>query len=183
MNSYYLLLLLFLYMEYVISALQIMFLRIVDVSLGTFRTLSTVQGRRYLAGILGFIEVTIWVVAISTVINNLNNLFNILGYSTGFALGTILGITLEQKVGAGFLQLNIISMHYTDAIADTLRQNKIGVTIVPGEGGRGGVALLIALISRKRESEVIALIEDIDPNAFISVQSATAYRGYVPPRK
>jgi uncharacterized protein YebE (UPF0316 family) len=170
-------------MEYLFSALQIMFLRVIDVSMGTFRTLMTVQGKKYIAGLMGFIEVTIWVFAISTVFRNLDNIYNVLGYSTGFALGTMLGITIEQKIGSGFLQFHIISLQFTDKIADTLRMNKIGVTILPGEGGRGGVAMLIALISRKREKEVMEIINEIDPDAFISVQSANAYRGYVPTRK
>jgi len=170
-------------MEYLFSALQIMFLRVIDVSMGTFRTLMTVQGKKYIAGLMGFIEVTIWVFAISTVFRNLDNIYNVLGYSTGFALGTMLGITIEQKIGSGFLQFHIISLQFTDKIADTLRMNKIGVTIFPGEGGRGGVAMLIVLISRKREKEVMEIINEIDPDAFISVQSANAYRGYVPTRK
>ena len=170
-------------MEYLFGALQIMFLRIIDVSMGTFRTLMTVQGKKYIAGIMGFVEVTVWVFAISTVFRNLDNIYNILGYSTGFALGTMLGITIEQKIGSGFLQFHIISLQFTDKIADTLRMNKIGVTILPGEGGRGGVAMLIVLISRKREKEVMEIINEIDPDAFISVQSANAYRGYVPTRK
>lgn len=170
-------------MEYLFSALQIMFLRVIDVSMGTFRTLMTVQGKKYIAGLMGFIEVTIWVFAISTVFRNLDNIYNVLGYSTGFALGTMLGITIEQKIGSGFLQFHIISLQFTDKIADTLRMNKIGVTILPGEGGRGGVAMLIVLISRKREKEVMEIINEIDPDAFISVQSANAYRGYVPTRK
>ncbi len=170
-------------MEYLFGALQIMFLRIIDVSMGTFRTLMTVQGKKYIAGLMGFIEVTIWVVAISTVFRNLDNIYNILGYSTGFALGTMLGITMEQKIGSGYMQFHIISLHFTDKIADTLRQNKIGVTILPGEGGRGGVAMLIVLVSRKRQKEVHDIVDSIDPEAFISVQSANAYRGYVPTRK
>lgn len=170
-------------MEYLFSALQIMVLRIIDVSMGTFRTLMTVQHKKYIAGLMGFIEVTIWVFAISTVFRNLDNIYNVFGYSTGFALGTMLGITLEQKIGSGYLQFHIISLQFADKIADTLRMNKIGVTILPGEGSRGGVAMLIVLVSRKREKEVMDIINEIDPDAFVSVQSANAYRGYVPSRK
>lgn len=170
-------------MEFLFGALQIMVLRIIDVSMGTFRTLMTVQHKKYIAGLMGFIEVTIWVFAISTVFRNLDNIYNVFGYSTGFALGTMLGITLEQKIGSGYLQFHIISLQFTDKIADTLRMNKIGVTILPGEGSRGGVAMLIVLVSRKREKEVMDIINEIDPDAFVSVQSANAYRGYVPTRK
>lgn len=170
-------------MELILTALQIMGMRITDVSLGTIRTLMTVRGKKYIAGTIGFFEVTIWVVAISTVFQHLDNAFNILGYSGGFALGTIIGITIEQKIGSGFLQIQIISMHYADKIADSLRINKIGVTILPGEGTRGGVALIVAMIARKRQKEVINIVEKIDPNAFITIQSVDTYRGFIQNRK
>ena len=170
-------------MELILTALQIMGMRITDVSLGTIRTLMTVRGKKYIAGTIGFFEVTIWVVAISTVFQHLDNTFNILGYSGGFALGTIIGITIEQKIGSGFLQIQIISMHYADKIADSLRINKIGVTILPGEGTRGGVALIVAMIARKRQKEVINIVEKIDPNAFITIQSVDTYRGFIQNRK
>jgi uncharacterized protein YebE (UPF0316 family) len=156
-----------------------MCLRIFDVSLGTIRTLMTVQGRKYIAGAIGFFEVTIWVIAIRHIMQNLDNIWNIFGYSTGFALGTIIGITIEQMLGSGYLQLYIFSMNYADAIADELRKNKIGVTLLPGEGGSGGVAILMVLIIRKRKKELIKIIDKIDPKAFISVQTATPYRGYI----
>jgi len=170
-------------MELILTALQIMGMRITDVSLGTIRTLMTVRGKKYIAGTIGFFEVTIWVVAISTVFQHLDNAFNILGYSGGFALGTIIGITIEQKIGSGFLQIQIISMHYADKIADSLRINKIGVTILPGEGTRGGVALIVAMIARKRQKEVINIVEEIDPDAFITIQSVDTYRGFIHNRK
>ena len=163
----------------ILGALLIMCLRIFDVSLGTIRALMTVQGRKYIAGSIGFFEVTIWVIAIRHIMQNLDNFWNILGYSSGFALGTIIGITIEQMLGSGFLQLYIFSMNYADTIADALRKNKIGVTMLPGEGSSGGVAILMVLIIRKRKKELIKIIDEIDPTAFISVHTATPYRGYI----
>ncbi len=160
-----------------------MCLRIIDVSIGTIRTLFTVQGRKFQAGALGFVEVTIWVFAIRHIMLHLDNIFNIFGYSTGFAFGTIIGITMEQKLGTGFNQLYVISMYFADKIADELRKSNIGVTILPGEGTRGGVAILLIIITRKRQKELIKLIENIDPKAFISIQSAIPYRGYISPRR
>lgn len=170
-------------MELIYSALFIMVLRIMDVTVGVIRTLMVVQGKKYMAGLLGFIEVTIWAFAIRHIMLNLDNLWNVFGYSTGFALGNILGITVEQKFGSGYVQIYVVSMHYTDKIADALRNNNIGVTILPGEGGRGGVAILALLISRKRQAEAIEIIENIDSKSFISVQSSFPYRGYIRPGK
>lgn len=166
-------------LDMILGALLIMGMRICDVTIGTIRTILVIQGKKYQAGIAGFFEVLIWVFAIRYIMQNLDVILNLFGYATGFALGNILGITIEQQIGFGYVQLNIISRHFSDEIADTLRKNKIGVTILPGEGGSGGVAIIVAVISRKNQRKVIALIEGIDKSAFITVQSSLPYRGFV----
>lgn len=154
-------------------------MRICDVSIGTFRTILVVQGRKMYAGIAGFFEVLIWIFAIRFVFQHLDNVANMFGYAVGFGIGNVLGITLEQKVGLGYVQLSIISKYMTDTIADKLRELKQGVTILPGEGGKGGVAIILTVVVRKKQKEIINLIESIDKHAFITVQSALPYRGFM----
>ncbi|MCZ7666925.1 MAG: DUF5698 domain-containing protein [Chloroflexi bacterium] len=84
--------------------LLIFCLRILDVSMGTIRTIMVVRGLRKWAVLIGFVEVTIWVVAISQVISNLNNLWNVLAYSGGFAAGTFVGMHLENRLALGNVQ-------------------------------------------------------------------------------
>ena len=160
----------------IFGALSIMCMRICDVTLDTIRLILVVQGRKYLAGLVGFFEVLIWVFAIRYVMQHMNVLLNLFGYATGFGLGNIIGITIEQKIGLGFVQLNVISRHFTDKIADALRKSKFGVTILPGEGGTGGVSVMIVILARKHQGQVIELIESIDNEAFITVQYSLPYR-------
>jgi len=156
----------------------IMCMRICDVSMGTFRTILVVQGKKYHAAFAGFFEVLIWAFAIRMIFQHLDNIYNIFGYAVGYSLGNIVGITLEQKVGLGYVQLNVISKHHTDEIADMLRKARFGVTILPGEGGAGGVAVMVVISTRKRQRDVIDMIEAVDKKAFITVQSALPYRGF-----
>ncbi len=169
-------------MEIFLSAFLIMCMRITDVTISTIRTLMVVQGRKYIAGILGFFEVTIWVFAIRHIMLHIDNLWNILGYSTGFGLGNIIGITLEQRFGLGYSQAYVISRHFVDKIANELRKNKFGVTLLPAEGGSGGQSIIVTVIPRKRQKELFEIVEKIDPEAFITIQSVTPYRGYIPTR-
>jgi uncharacterized protein YebE (UPF0316 family) len=165
--------------DIVAGALLIMVMRIFDVSIGTMRTILVVQGRKYLAGIAGFCEVLIWVFAIRFIMQHLDNIANLFGYAAGFGLGNIVGISIEQKIGLGYVQLNIISRHYTDQIANTLRKLKYGVTILPGEGGSGGVAIIVLITPRKMQRKIIDIIEGIDKNCFITVQHSLPYRGFM----
>ena len=165
------------------GAAFIFLLRICDVSLGTLRTMFTVQGKKYLSAGIGFVEVGIWVVAIRQVFSQLDNPWNILGYALGFATGTFLGIVIEQKLGLGYTQMIVISKHHPDAIADALRLKKFGVTMIPGEGGSGGMALITSVIRRNRTKEFHDIVDGIDHEAFISIQSANLSRGFVHSRK
>ncbi len=110
---------------------------------------------------------------------HLDVILNLFGYATGFALGNIIGITIEQRIGFGFAQLNVISRHYTDQIANELRKLKHGVTILPAEGGAGGVSVIVVITPRKVQRQVIKVIESIDSKAFITVQHSVPYRGFM----
>jgi len=164
--------------EIFFGAFLIMCMRICDVTIGTFRTILVVQGKKYFAGLAGFFEVLIWVFAIRYIMQNLDVIPNLFGYATGFAIGNILGITLEQKIGLGFAQLTVISKYYTDKIADSLRRSKYGVTILPGEGVTGGVSIIALIVPRKQQTKVIKLIESLDKDAFITIQHSLPYRGF-----
>jgi len=165
--------------ESISGGLLIMFMRICDVSIGTIRTILVVQGRKYLAGFAGSIEVLIWIFAIRFIFQNLNEIPQYIGYALGFGLGNIIGISLEQKIGFGFVQINVISRNHSKEIAEILRNNKYGVTSLPAEGGSGGLSIIVTIIPRKYQKSTIALIESVDQNAFITIQHSLPYRGFI----
>ena len=137
-------------LEIILGALFIMSLRIIDVSLATVRTLMIMQGRVWPSGAIGFVESAVWVIAISFVVQNLNNPWNILGYAGGFDIGNMLGIVIEKKIGLGFIQAYIVSLKKAGEIADLLRKKNFGVTKLPGEGSSGNVSILMILTLRNR---------------------------------
>ncbi|MCB0725456.1 MAG: DUF2179 domain-containing protein [Ignavibacteriae bacterium] len=165
--------------EIILGALFIMCLRIIDVSLATVRTLMIMQGRVGPSGAIGFVESTVWVIAISYVVQHLNNPWNILGYASGFAIGNMLGIVIEKRIGIGFIQTYIVSLKKAGEIAELLRKKNFGVTKLPGEGSSGNVSILMVLTLRRRQKELMSLIDHIDHTAFVSVNSATPSRGYM----
>lgn len=161
------------------GALLICLLRMADVTIGTFRMILVVQSKKYLAGIAGFVEVLIWIFAMRYIVQHMDNDINLFGYALGFGIGNVLGITLEEKVALGYVQLNIISRHFTDQIADMLRKSKYGVTILPAEGGSGGVSILVIIIRRKDLKYVQKIIDGIDNNAFVTIQHSRPFRGFI----
>ncbi|MFZ2323953.1 MAG: DUF5698 domain-containing protein [Ignavibacteriaceae bacterium] len=166
-------------MESFLGAFVIMLMRICDVSIGTVRTILVVQGRKYYAGFAGMVEVLIWIFAIRYIFQHLDHIQNYFGYAIGFGLGNILGITIEQKIGLGYAQLNIISRVASAKIAEALRNQKYGVTVLPAHGVSGEVSILVVIAPRKNQKKIISLIESIDEKAFITVQHSLPYRGFI----
>ena len=159
----------------------IFFLRAIDVTLGTVRTVFILQGRKYLASGIALIEVTIFIYAISSVISLVGkNPVLMLAYSGGFAAGTLLGILLEEKFAMGFIQVRIISKDKGEAIAAAIWNRGFGATVVSGHGVHGHVELLFSVIPRRFQSELVTIANAVDNESFVSVSdSRYLYRGYM----
>jgi uncharacterized protein YebE (UPF0316 family) len=94
--------------SWVILPLLIFVSRIFDVSIGTLRIIFVSRGKKYIAPVLGFFEVLIWLIAISQIMQNLNNVLCYVAYAGGYAMGTFVGIRIEEKLALGILVVRII---------------------------------------------------------------------------
>ena len=79
----------------------------------------------------------------------------------------------------GYVQVNIISLHFADKMANELRKANFGVTILPAEGGTGGMSLIVILIRRRDLTSAKKIIDSIDSKSFITVQHSRPYRGFI----
>jgi len=154
----------------------IFLLRVSDMTLDTLRVLVVMRGRKTFAWILGFFQSAIFVLAISSVLSNLNNPLNIVGYAAGFATGNVLGILIEERLAIGHILLSIVSPRLGSAIAERLRHEGYAVTEIPARGKDGTVNLLNANVIRKNADCVRALVNDIDPDAFITSEDIRPVR-------
>ncbi len=161
------------------SALLIFFLRIVDVSVATVRLLFVIRGQKLWAWILGFIQAIVFVLAISKVLTNLDNLWNMVGYAAGFATGTVVGMWLEERLAVGYAHVRVISPRQGASLAQALREAGFAVTEVAGRGRDGTVAILNLSVTRRQVPQVRDLVAELDPYAFITVEEIRPLRrGY-----
>jgi uncharacterized protein YebE (UPF0316 family) len=159
-------------------------LRIIDVSLATLRMLLTMRNARKVVPVIGFFESLIWVVAVGTAIQNLHSFWHILGYSGGFASGTLVGLWLEGKLAVGLATVRIVTRKAGHGVAEGLRVRGFGVTSFEGTGREGRVQLIYTLVKRRQIDSVLTEVERIDPEAFISVEEPrTIRRGWMFPRR
>lgn len=162
-----------------LNALLIFGLRITDMSLDTLRLLFVVRGRRKIAWVLGFCQSAVFVIAITRVLSDLDNPLVVLGYAAGFATGNVLGITVEQRLAVGHIQLQIVSRRRGAAVARALRASGYGVTEISARGRDGTVKLLSASVLRRDASRARQIVHKVDEDAFITSEDVRPVRrGY-----
>ncbi len=164
-------------------AVTIFCLRIVDVSLGTVRTLFVVQGRLAVSVLIGFVEVLIWVTAVSQVIMRIRESpFLVVAFAGGFATGNAVGILLERKLAIGTCVLRMILKEQGEAVAAALREAGHVVTTFDGEGSDGVRKLVYTTCPRREVRRVIDVAKQIEPALFYVVDrfSQSGHLGPLP---
>ena len=154
--------------EVILGGLTIFVLRVIDMTLDTLRLLFVVRGKRLIVWILGIVTNTIYILAISSVLTGKNHPFTIFCYACGYATGNILGMRLEERLAIGFKAVDVVSKSKGREIANMLREKGFGVTELVGQGMNGNVDIVRTNVKRRQAKEVRRIIEEIDPEAFIT---------------
>ncbi|KAB8129885.1 DUF2179 domain-containing protein [Gracilibacillus oryzae] len=145
----------------------IMAINIVYVSLSTLRVILTLKGRRYIAAVIGTVEIVIYTVGLGIVLDNLGEIQNIVAYGLGYGIGVIVGSMIEEKLALGYITVNVISSNPDISFTRQLRDKGYGVTSWYAYGMDGDRLSMQILSPRKYELHLYETIKSIDPKAFI----------------
>ncbi|MCC9166283.1 DUF2179 domain-containing protein [Pontibacter harenae] len=156
--------------EWVIIPALIFMARIIDVTLGTLRIVFISKGDKMLAPLLGFVEVLIWLIAITQVMQNLNNVASYLAWAGGFATGNFLGLRIEQKLALGQVVVRVITAEPADGLIERLISKGYRLTCLDAHGTRGKVHLLFMIVKRKKLQKVLDIIRGFNPQAFYTIE-------------
>ncbi len=155
--------------SYVVLPLFIIFARIGDVTIGTIRIVMVSKGEKVLAPLLGFFEVIIWLIAMSKIIQNIDNWIAYVAYGTGFASGNYIGLLIEERMAVGIVQLQIITKANAENLIAKLKETGYGVTYHDANGPDGKVAVIYSIIKRSEVNRLVEIIRTYNPKAFYSV--------------
>ncbi|HET8947018.1 MAG TPA: DUF5698 domain-containing protein [Candidatus Polarisedimenticolia bacterium] len=151
-----------------VTSLCIVLARIADVSLDTLRTTAIVQGRRSFSAVLGFFEALIYIGVVAKVLLNIHQPVYAVAYATGFALGTYVGVAVEQFLGYG-LQLATIVTSREKAMTAALSAAGYRVAQVKAHVGEGDVSLLYVQVPRRRTPDLLRHAGAVDDTCFCVV--------------
>jgi uncharacterized protein YebE (UPF0316 family) len=155
---------------WIILPVMVFLARICDVTLGTIRIIFVARGKRNLAPLLGFFEVLIWIVIIGQLVQNLHSIPAYLGYAGGFAAGNYVGLWLEDRLALGTYILRIMTPEDGTQLAHKIHLAGFGVTTVAGKGAIGPVTLLYAVVKRRSVNQVLEIVHQNLPNAFVTME-------------
>lgn len=144
--------------------------RIVDVTMGTVRVIFVSRGLKYLAPIVGFFEILIWLLAIGQIMQNLSNPMCYIAYAGGFALGNYVGIVIADKLSLGVVLIRVVTAKDALPLVEQLKEQNYGVTSVDGHGTSGEVKVVFTVVKRREVPNIVELIKTFNPHAFYSIE-------------
>jgi uncharacterized protein YebE (UPF0316 family) len=150
--------------------LLIFIARIVDVSMGTVRVIFVSRGLKYLAPIIGFFEILIWLLAIGQIMKNLSNPLCYIAYAGGFAMGNYVGICIAEKLSLGVVLIRVVTKIDALPLVEHLKSKNYGVTSIDGHGTSGEVKVVFTIVHRREVPSVVDSIKKFNPNAFYAVE-------------
>lgn len=171
-------------MELPFLCLKIFFARIIDVSMGTTRTIYSVRGKTLIAGLIAFVEVCIWFVIVREALNtDSNSIWVMISYAGGYATGTIIGTFISKKFINSLISVEVITSKATKENIELIRQAGYGISVVDTvenyKDDTKKKILFITLNSRNLE-KLKKIINEFDSNAFIVInESKVVHNGFV----
>lgn len=164
-----------------ILCLKIFFVRILDVSLGTIRTILLIKGHKFISSLVGFIEVAIWFAIVREALSTDDfNLWTLFAYSGGFAVGTYIGALISERFIKGNFNVQIITKK-DQKIIDLIRENGYAVSVidVKGKDEDKNKQMLFIEINKNNFDSLQKLVKKLDEKAFIVVnETKLVQNGY-----
>lgn len=156
---------------------QIFLINLLYITLNTIRVILTMRGYRKVAPLIAVIEVTIYTVGLSMVMQYLSNPIYLVAYALGFGVGIYTGIMIEDRLALGYSVVHIITNTVDHSLADNLRSIGYGVTIESGYGRDGERLILTVIAPRSTEARLYKEIDELNPTAFYYSSEAKYIRG------
>ncbi|MCQ6282530.1 DUF2179 domain-containing protein [Bacillus sp. EB600] len=160
-----------------LNIILIFALQLVYVPILTLRTIFLVKNMSIAASSFGVLEALVYVFGLSLVFSGHQSVAEMVVYAVGFGVGLYIGTRIENKLAIGYTCLVVNLMELNEELIVVLRTKGFGVTVFEGKGRDSKRYQLEILTKRNRENEVMELIEEYEPKAFIISYEPRRFKG------
>lgn len=164
-----------------ISLYAVIFLgKMLQEAFSVCRILLISSGKKCVGSIAGFLEVTLYITIVYSVLDGLaDDPMKLVVYVVAFGFGLILGMAFEDKLALGYLSIQAVTMMADgSALAAALREAGFGVTILEGKSLDGADRFLVNVhLKRRRVRQAMDIIGRVAPAAVVSQTAVRSVRG------
>ena len=169
-------------MDILFLCIKIFLVRIIDVTLGTLRTIITVKDKVFLASVIGFFVVLVWfLIAKEALDTEIDSIFIGIFYALGFATGTYIGGKISRKVIKGNFLVQVITSKASEKWLQELRENGFAISVmdIRQKDDDPDKYMFFMEINSSDFDKLHKIIKKYDKKAFIVVnESKTVVNGY-----
>lgn len=169
-------------MDILFLCIKIFLVRIIDVTLGTLRTIITVKDKVLLASVIGFFEVLVWfLIAKEALDTEIDSILIGIFYALGFATGTYIGGKISRKVIKGNFLVQVITSKASEKWLQELRENGFAISVmdIRQKDDDPDKYMFFMEINSSDFDKLHKIIKKYDKKAFIVVnESKTVVNGY-----
>jgi uncharacterized protein YebE (UPF0316 family) len=157
--------------------LIIFIINIIYVSFFTIRMIMVMKGQKLLASLISTVEVFVYLMGLSLVLDSLDNPLNLATYCIGWGTGVYVGSKIEEILALGYVTVQIVLDSTQNDISIVLREKGYGVTSWEASGKDGYRLVINVLAKRKNERKLYDTIENLAPKAFIVSYEPKFFQG------
>ena len=168
-------------MDILFLCIKIFIVRIIDVTLGTLRTIITVKDKVFLASLIGFFEVLVWFFIAREALDTGSSVLVGIFYALGFATGTYIGGKISRRVIKGNFSVQVITNKASEIWLKDLRDNGFAVSVmdIRQKDNEDDKFMFFMEINSNDFDKLHSIIKKHDKRAFIVVnESKTVVNGY-----
>ncbi len=144
--------------------------RVIDVSMETIRIVFVSRGVRKTVALIGFFEKLIWLLAITQIMQHLNNPANYIAFAAGYSMGTFTGMSIAKRISSHYLKIRVITRKNHKRLSTLLSAAGYRTTIIDAEGTKGKVKVIYIIIKNKALDKAMRIIKRFDPRIFYTIE-------------
>ncbi|MFT4739855.1 MAG: hypothetical protein ACI9L9_000630, partial [Marivirga sp.] len=91
-------------------------------------------------------------------------------YASGFAMGTYVGMWIEEKLALGSVVVRVITAKPAPELVAYLNERKFRYSSIDAEGNEGKVNIIFTVVKREVLRELIPTIKMYNPKAFFTIE-------------
>jgi uncharacterized protein YebE (UPF0316 family) len=144
--------------------------QVVDVGLSTIGLIFTARGFKKLSAVMSFFEIIIYLIAISAILEHLSEWHFLIAYALGYAVGTYVGMWIEEKLSIGFLSIRFITRKNPERFLKSLRRVGYKPTFYGARSSAHRVHVVHTVVKRKELTDLTDRIARFDRAAFYAIE-------------